>query len=88
MYFGKIKKLGLSDGHCFDKNQRSVTLVSNTAEHVQTLDYISKRAHQMFASRAYVHHYKKFGLEEQQIVNLLTKFEGVVKRYKECKRGN
>merc|ERR1712194_808721 len=57
----------LKDNHRFDNNDKTLTVVSNTPEYLPILNDISIKAHQMFNAKAFLHNYKKFGLEEDQI---------------------
>ena len=71
----------LQDSHIFDKNDKSISLISNSPEYLQTLNLISEKAHKMFESNAYIHHYNKFGLEKDDISDHLTVFENIIMKY-------
>lgn len=73
----------LRDGHKFDGNDKTLTMVSNTAEFNGILDQISEKAHSMFQAKAFMHSYKKYGLEEDNIVEFLTIFEQIIEGYKQ-----
>lgn len=47
------------------------------------MNFISDRAHKMLHSKAYLHHYSKYGLGEQEIIDYLTTFEAIIDRYKQ-----
>ena len=71
------------DRHTMEGNERSLCLLSNTGENAKIMNYISERAHSMFQSRAYLHHYEKYGLGEKEIIEYMTTFEAVIASYKE-----
>lgn len=77
---GKVKVV--RDKHKLDKNDRSLCLLTNTAEHYPILNIVSERAHKMLQSKAYLHHYEKHGLSEADIVDYLTVVESVLDNYK------
>ena len=70
------------DRHSLDSSDRSLCLLSNTAENTKIMSHISERAHAMFQSKAYLHHYAKYGLGEKEIVEYLTIFESVIDSYR------
>ena len=78
--FGRLKIL--RDTHTLDKNDRSLCLAINTSENTKILNYISERAHAMLQSKAYLHHYEKYGLGGQEIIEYLTIFENILNDYK------
>lgn len=56
-------------------------LLSNTGENLKILNYISDRAHKMLESKAYLHHYQKYGLGEPEIIEYLTVIENILGDY-------
>lgn len=77
----------MKDTHTFDKNQRSLTSISNSPEYLPTLEAISHKAHHMFQSNSYVHHYEKYGLSRDDIIEYLTVFENIIGSYQTLKKG-
>ena len=45
------------------------------------LNIISEQAHKMLNSRAYLHHYDKYGLGKAEIVDYLTVIESIMNNY-------
>ncbi|XP_068934282.1 tubulin delta chain isoform X4 [Petaurus breviceps papuanus] len=67
----------------FNKYEKSAALVSNSQFLLKPLDTIIGKAWSMFASKAYVHQYTKFGIEEEDFLDSFTILEQVVASY--CK---
>ncbi|XP_029467409.1 tubulin delta chain [Rhinatrema bivittatum] len=65
----------------FNKYEKSATLVSNSQFLLKPLDSIVGKAWNMFASKAYVHQYTKFGIEEEDFLNSFTAVEQVISSY-------
>ncbi|KAJ7995491.1 hypothetical protein DPEC_G00245120 [Dallia pectoralis] len=65
----------------FNKYEKSATLVSNSQALLQPLDYMVGKAWNMFASRAYVHQYTKFGISEEDFLDSFTSLEQVISSY-------
>ncbi|XP_055982574.1 tubulin delta chain [Sorex fumeus] len=65
----------------FSKYEKSAALVSNSQFLVKPLDMIVGKAWNMFASKAYVHQYTKFGIEEEDFLDSFTLLEQVVSSY-------
>ncbi|XP_051043124.1 tubulin delta chain isoform X2 [Phodopus roborovskii] len=65
----------------FDKYEKSAALVSNSQLLVKPLDMIVGKAWNMFASKAYIHQYTKFGMEEEDFLDSFTLLEQVVASY-------
>ena len=76
---GRLKVV--RDRHTLEHNVRSMCLLSNTGEHLRLLALVSERAHQMLASKAYLHHYQKYGLGEAEISEYLTVLESIIGNY-------
>uniref|UniRef100_A0A2K5EPL7 Tubulin delta 1 n=1 Tax=Aotus nancymaae TaxID=37293 RepID=A0A2K5EPL7_AOTNA len=65
----------------FSKYEKSAVLVSNSQFLVKPLDMIVKKAWNMFASKAYIHQYTKFGIEEEDFLDSFTLLEQVIASY-------
>ncbi|XP_037667809.1 tubulin delta chain-like [Choloepus didactylus] len=65
----------------FSKYEKSAALVSNSQFLVKSLDTIVGKAWNMFASKAYIHQYTKFGIEEEDFLYSFTLLEQVVASY-------
>ncbi|XP_058416490.1 tubulin delta chain isoform X3 [Diceros bicornis minor] len=65
----------------FNKYEKSAALVTNSQFLVKPLDKIVGKAWNMFASKAYVHQYTKFGIEEEDFLDSFTLLEQVVSSY-------
>ncbi|ELW61562.1 Tubulin delta chain [Tupaia chinensis] len=65
----------------FNKYEKSAALVSNSQFLVKPLDTIVGNAWKMFASKAYIHQYTKFGIEEEDFLDSFTLLEQVVASY-------
>ncbi|KAM8853194.1 LOW QUALITY PROTEIN: tubulin delta chain [Synchiropus picturatus] len=65
----------------FDKYEKSATLVSNSQALLPPLDHMVGKAWNMFASRAYIHHYTKFGISEEDFLDSFTSLEQVISSY-------
>ncbi|XP_066551891.1 tubulin delta chain [Amia ocellicauda] len=65
----------------FNRYEKSATLVSNSQALLRPLDAMVGRAWNMFASRAYVHQYTKFGLSEEDFLDSFTALEQVLSSY-------
>ncbi|KAM4590020.1 tubulin delta chain [Fundulus diaphanus] len=65
----------------FDKYEKSATLVSNSQALLRPLDDMVRKAWNMFASRAYIHQYVKFGISEDDFLDSFTSLEQVISSY-------
>nr|XP_046246351.1 tubulin delta chain [Scatophagus argus] len=65
----------------FNKYEKSATLVSNSQALLRPLDNMVGKAWNMFASRAYVHQYIKFGISEEDFLDSFTSLEQVISSY-------
>ncbi|XP_021032914.1 tubulin delta chain [Mus caroli] len=65
----------------FDKYEKSAALVSNSQLLVKPLDMIVGKAWNMFSSKAYIHQYTKFGMEEEDFLDSFALLEQVVASY-------
>lgn len=65
----------------FNKYEKSASLVSNSQFLLKLMDHIVGKAWNMFASKAYVHQYTKFGIEEEDFLDCFTTLEQVISSY-------
>ncbi|XP_071327848.1 tubulin delta chain [Trachinotus anak] len=65
----------------FNKYEKSATLVSNSQALLRPLDNMVGKAWNMFASRAYIHQYIKFGISEEDFLDSFTSLEQVIASY-------
>ncbi|XP_048822852.1 tubulin delta chain isoform X2 [Lagopus muta] len=65
----------------FNKYEKSASLVSNSQFLLKPLDNVVGKAWNMFASKAYVHQYTKFGIEEEDFLDSFTALEQVISSY-------
>ncbi|XP_029372834.1 tubulin delta chain isoform X4 [Echeneis naucrates] len=65
----------------FNKYEKSATLVSNSQALLRPLDTMVGKAWNMFASRAYIHQYIKFGISEEDFLESFTSLEQVIASY-------
>lgn len=69
----------------FNKYEKSATLVSNSQALLRPLDSMVGGAWNMFASRAYIHQYTKFGISEEDFLDSFSSLEQVISSYKELR---
>uniref|UniRef100_UPI0037E80ACD tubulin delta chain isoform X4 n=1 Tax=Semicossyphus pulcher TaxID=241346 RepID=UPI0037E80ACD len=67
----------------FNKYEKSATLVSNSQALLRPLDNMVGKAWNMFASRAYIHQYIKFGITEEDFLDSFTSLEQVISSYRQ-----
>nr|XP_054503000.1 tubulin delta chain [Agelaius phoeniceus] len=65
----------------FNKYEKSAALVSNSQFLLKPLDSIIGKAWNMFASKAYLHQYTKFGIQEEDFLDCFTTLEQVISSY-------
>ncbi|XP_063152497.1 tubulin delta chain isoform X2 [Candoia aspera] len=65
----------------FNKYEKSASLVSNSQFLLTPLNSLVGKAWKMFASKAYVHQYSKFGIEEDDFLGCFTTLEQVIASY-------
>ncbi|KAM3934179.1 tubulin delta chain [Leptodactylus fuscus] len=65
----------------FNKYEKSATLMSNSQGLLKPLDSIVGKAWNMFASKAYVHQYTKYGIEEEDFLQCFTTLEQIISSY-------
>uniref|UniRef100_A0A3B5AMK9 Tubulin delta chain n=1 Tax=Stegastes partitus TaxID=144197 RepID=A0A3B5AMK9_9TELE len=66
----------------FNKYEKSATLVSNSQALLRPLDDMVGKAWNMFASRAYIHQYTKYGISEEDFLDSFTSLEQVLSSYR------
>ncbi|XP_058790587.1 tubulin delta chain-like [Phymastichus coffea] len=62
--------------------EKFLALVTNNSQIHQTLDNIVDKAWKTYTHSAFLHQYKKFGLEEDDFLEAFAKIENVIKDYK------
>ncbi|XP_029027760.1 tubulin delta chain [Betta splendens] len=67
----------------FNRYEKAATLVSNSQALLRPLDDMVRKAWNMFASRAYLHQYAKFGISEEDFLVSFTCLEQVISSYRE-----
>ncbi|XP_002735635.1 tubulin delta chain-like [Saccoglossus kowalevskii] len=67
----------------FNLYEKSATLLSNSQSPIAALNTVVGKAWNMFASRAYVHQYIRYGLAEEDFVDSFAGLEQVIKSYSE-----
>ncbi|XP_022052884.1 tubulin delta chain [Acanthochromis polyacanthus] len=67
----------------FNKYEKSATLVSNSQALLSPLDDMVGKAWNMFASRAYIHQYMKYGISEEDFLDSFTSLEQVISSYRQ-----
>uniref|UniRef100_A0A8C6ZFN4 Tubulin delta chain n=1 Tax=Nothoprocta perdicaria TaxID=30464 RepID=A0A8C6ZFN4_NOTPE len=65
----------------FNKYEKSAALVSNSQFLLKPLDKLVGKAWNMFASKAYIHQYTKYGIEEDDFLDSFTALEQVISSY-------
>ncbi|KAM8797201.1 TBD protein, partial [Eudromia elegans] len=65
----------------FNKYEKSAALVSNSQFLLKPLDKLVGKAWNMFASKAYIHQYTKYGIEEDNFLDSFTALEQVISSY-------
>eukprot|EP00002_Diphylleia_rotans_P004296 TRINITY_DN13114_c0_g1_i1.p1 TRINITY_DN13114_c0_g1~~TRINITY_DN13114_c0_g1_i1.p1 ORF type:complete len:466 (+),score=78.64 TRINITY_DN13114_c0_g1_i1:56-1453(+) len=66
----------------FGGYDRSACLLSNSQSITPALDMVLEGATRMYDSRAYLHHYHRYGLESDDICNAIAKLEQVLVDYR------
>ena len=61
---------------------RAASLVANSQSMIRPVERVTARGFEMFQSRAYVHQYTKFGLEEEDFLGAFAQLEDAIGRYK------
>ncbi|XP_043477843.1 tubulin delta chain-like [Leptopilina heterotoma] len=63
--------------------EKFVALITNNSQIHRSLEIIVDRAWKMYTHGAFLHQYKKFGLEEDDFLHSFAKVENIVKSYRE-----
>ena len=66
----------------FCGHEKTASLLSNCQTPVLSLDAVTHKAWDMFAMRAYVHWYTRYGMEEEEFIDSFACLEQVVQNYK------
>lgn len=66
----------------FRNYEKSVSMLSNDSFCIDGLDLIVRKAWDMFSSKAYLHQYTKYGLEEEDFLNAFIKVDNVLNSYR------
>ena len=64
------------------QNEKSLGVLSNNQSHVAALERTLRKATQMKIEKAFLHHYHKFGVSEDDINTALMKCEETLLAYK------
>nr|CAB3267372.1 UNI3 delta-tubulin [Phallusia mammillata] len=62
--------------------EKCIAFLSNGTSCVKSLNVLTEEAWDMFGSKAYLHHYYKYGLEESDFINAFATVENVIYSYK------
>ncbi|CAD8148091.1 unnamed protein product [Paramecium octaurelia] len=73
----------VQDEHQFNKNEKSITVLHNSSNIVESLNQISDRANQMIQERAYLYQYEKFGVKIQHFQESMGIVEGIINDYEQ-----
>ena len=65
------------------KYEKSATLLSNSQSFVAPLETVLRNAWSMFASRAYLHQYSRYGLLEDDFVDSFGFTEQILSDYRQ-----
>lgn len=66
----------------FRSYEKSVSMLSNDSSCTEGLDMVIRKAWDMFSSKAYLHQYTKYGLEEEDFLNAFIKVDNVLNSYR------
>ncbi|CAF4743556.1 unnamed protein product, partial [Rotaria sp. Silwood1] len=61
--------------------EKYLSLISNCQTPVSALDRIVNKSWQLFGQKAYLHHYYKYDIDEQEFLNGFVQIEQVIKSY-------
>ncbi|CAF0785300.1 unnamed protein product [Rotaria sordida] len=61
--------------------EKYLSLISNCQTPVSALDRIVNKSWQLFGQKAYLHHYYKYDIDEQEFLNSFVQIEQVIKSY-------
>lgn len=71
-----------SVNHPFRSYEKSISMLSNDSSCIEGLDTVVGKAWNMFSSKAYLHQYTKYGLEEEDFLNAFIKVDNILNSYK------
>jgi tubulin delta len=63
---------------------KSITVCANTTRHIPVMQRLSSRGREMFRSRAFVHWFTRFGIEEDDFFDVFESLDRVVDAYGRC----
>lgn len=66
--------------------EKFAALITNNSQIHRSLEIIVERAWKMYIHGAFLHQYKKFGLEEDDFLHSFAKVENIVKNYRELEK--
>ncbi|XP_022103879.1 tubulin delta chain-like [Acanthaster planci] len=69
--------------HPFSGQEKTASLLSNCQTPLGPLDLVLGKAWDMFAMRAYVHWYTRYGMTEEEFIDCFAGLEQVVQNYKQ-----
>eukprot|EP00794_Sanderia_malayensis_P015594 gene15594-17167_t len=85
IYSGHLSENGMltvwNQERPFNNYEKSATLVSNSQSFVKPLNHVIQRAWNMFAGRAYVHQYNKYGLTDNDFIDSFGYVEQILADY-------
>jgi hypothetical protein len=73
----------LKDAHHFSRNDKSISMLSNSQAFIRPLETISSNASKMFHAKAYVYQYEKSKLTHDDFEEALAKVEQIHQNYSE-----
>lgn len=71
----------LDDSNSFQKNDKTMTVLSNSQAFVKSMASIAGNVSKLLTSKAYLYQYEKYGLSQEDIVQSLASFEQVLFNY-------
>ena len=71
----------------FPWEDKSITVCANTTRHLPLVQRLSYRGREMFRSRAFVHWFTRFGVEEDDFYDVFESLDKVVNAYRSCSNG-
>jgi len=74
--------LSMRDSHRLFGHEKSVGLISNSQAAIGSLDRTLSRAVTMYREGAFLHHYRKFGVEHSKFEETFALCESVLADYK------
>ncbi|XP_065896655.1 tubulin delta chain-like [Dysidea avara] len=71
--------------HPFNKYEKSASVLTNSQGIVLPLNTLCQKSWDMFASRAYLHQYARYGISEEDMLECFVSIEQVLKNYASLK---